>query len=81
MPIEFDPNTSTYYQTSYTQNSYAQAPVENPPPTPTGPQDPAQAVSAEKQIPQDPALVEPQDRPRPSGQETSLTGSIVDTVV
>lgn len=81
MPIEFDPNTSTYYQTSYTQNSYARTPVENPPPVQTGPVDPVQAVNRGEEAPQDPALVEPRERPQPSAPENSLTGSIVDTVV
>jgi hypothetical protein len=82
MPVEFDPTTSTYYQTSYTGAAAPSEPVESPPPAqaqapPPPPEEEAKPFVDLPPPPQDPSL----QRPDAAGYPGGYKGSVVDEVV
>jgi hypothetical protein len=81
MPVEFDPTTSTYYQTSYTGAAAPSEPVESPPPAeaqaPPPPEEEAEPFVDLPPPPQDPSL----QRPDAAGYPGGYKGSVVDEMV
>jgi hypothetical protein len=82
MPVEFDPTTSTYYQTSYTGGAAPAEPVEPPPASEPRAAVPPRPEETEPFVdlpppPEDPSLRRPDAASYPGGYK----GSVVDEVV